>query len=212
MLKVNALIFLFLLQPLCEPNSIYWTRIDEPNSSGSSLSVELDSGAFINGIVYKRQKLGGRHVLQFRKIFGLKVQTPLTPDDFAAAVLDVMEVFEKDGQRVDEIQVDLNLVRSTLDAAAIATKSAIGSRSTIASKDVEVTNAIREAIRGSEQVLKTCQAVVIYSYKCRSHTIGMNPVYFEENNFDKNSDFLRSHPNAGLHPRMWFSIELIRDN
>lgn len=214
MLMYKSLLLLISLLFLGMPLHARVTQVTNSPVGENKFNVNLRSGVSFNGIVYKKQRLGDKWILIFRKSSGLRVQASaqqnvVSANDFAAAVFEMLTSISAKGQRVDEIQVDLDLVGNTLDVAAEATKDSIGSRSSILQGDAEITDSLRRAVRNSEQISMTCNGVGVHGYRCGNPTAAVDPVVFDSAFLNRGGKFLRTHPEGGLSKSMWFSINLL---
>lgn len=182
------------------------------------LDVKLASGSEVRNIVYRKEELGGRHLLQVRFQTGLAITSP---DGKAVPSLDQVEfddlmsrlmitVKNDHNGRLDSIQVEPTLLGSTwVELVSYLRAAAIDPDSTVDPKSKPVTVAVRYFLSGSMLVRSVCERVALIERKCSEAVVSMNPVVFRSQSLRKKWGDVKHQVDAGLETQsLWFSIDL----
>lgn len=176
------------------------------------LGVVVD-GVSVQGVVFKELRLDGRHVLRFSKRSGYRVlkakasNAALSSSQFVAALEKLIVGIQQRGGKVDEIQLDLDVVSDTWSDIRTSVRSAARKGSGLLEhKDQATTQALREAIRSSKLVRLTCDMVLRHGMTCGPRNYFTEQIAFQQEYASGDRAAIISAPDVGLSEQMALSV------
>ena len=175
----------------------------------------------VNNIIYKKEKIGGKWLLQIKNNSGLKLvgsvandqskERYLSEDEYIQtleAILNYLSSNQGYGD-LSEIQLDLRLVNTVWVDVIDSIKKAAGSNEgVVTNKNKMVDKSVRDVLKNSRVILKTCKLVENFHRKCKLNFIAMNPIAFQRKHLNKSWKEVSNSSDAGVQQSMWFSIQI----
>ncbi|WP_444901923.1 hypothetical protein ACJJIG_01425 [Microbulbifer sp. SSSA007] len=198
----------------CEAFSESPVQVKESGDYYFTLNVQLENGTSINNVIFKREKVNNRWLLQVRSDYQLSIEgrKSLRMTEYEELLRLLFEFIETQslGNSVDRIQLDLGLVEDTQAQLGDSLRSLVTTKKGVVThKDKEVFKVVLNNLVGSEQVSNTCKLVTNYKMRCdESVVIGMNPIAFKSEYIGKPWSVLGSQEGLGLSDGLWFAIRL----
>jgi len=182
------------------------------------LDVTLNQGLEVRNVMYRKESLGGKWLLQVKQQSGLtlsghggKPASSLSEREFAELISKLLTTIHREHHgQLDSIHIDLSLVDPLwlglvkhLRGAAIAPDSIVDPKSST------VLNVAQSFLSESALVKSVCDQVTIIERKCKKHAVSMNPIVFRSQHLWKKWGDVKPLPDAGIeNESIWFSIDL----
>ncbi|TMP29518.1 hypothetical protein CWB99_07865 [Pseudoalteromonas rubra] len=211
---VKMCFFVVLLLWECEAFAELPVQVSKSGDYYFTLNVQLGNGTFINNIIFKREKINDRWLLQVRSDYQLAIEgrNSLRMTEYEELLHLLFEFIETQplGNSVDRIQLDLGLVEDTQARLSDSLRSLVTTKKGVVShKDKDVFKVVLNNLAGSELVSNTCKLVTNYKMRCdKPIVIGMNPIAFKSEFIGKPWSVLSSQEKIGLSEGLWFAVRL----
>jgi hypothetical protein len=178
--------------------------------------VVTNDGNQFKGIVFKRLKLDGRYVTRFRRRDGFEIVSrsgrqlrSIESDNFVAALEQLIIRAQRRGEKIDEIQLDFDVVGDAWDDIRSAIRKAVKTgRGPLRTKDPTVTQALRQSIRQSKLVRLTCEMVRRHGMACSPQNSFTEQVAFQREYLADRSK-IAAADDVGLSKDLWISISFV---
>lgn len=181
------------------------------------LDVTLASGLNVHHVVYHREPLGGRSLLQIKKQSGLILSShdggtvpSLSEAEFDELMSRLLEITHRDHHdQLDSIQIELALIDPLWGGAVEHLRgAAIAPDYRIDPKSNSVLSAMQSYLGESTLVRRVCEQVATIEKKCKRHAVSMNPVIFRLPYLWKKWGDVRHQGDAGIEKEsIWFAID-----
>lgn len=193
-------------------------RLVGSERKGHSLDVTLSSGLHIRHVVYRKEPLGGRWLLQIKRKTGLSMSREhqrsirtLTEQESLELMSKLLEIVKNQhGGRLDSIQLDLAVLEYLgSDVVRQLRAAPIASNQTITPKLDAIRTSVQDSLNESTLVIETCRQVELINMSCGKSPVSMNPIPFQKAYVGKPWGDVKRLPNAGIDmASTWFSIDL----
>ena len=183
------------------------------------LEATLASGVRVSHVVYRRERLGGRWLLQLRRQSGLTITArdgtalqALRQDDFDALASRLLAIIaQQHGGRLDAIQIDATLIepvwrgwvrhaRQRHIAPAARTPSALQDE-------------MRDYLAAQPALDRLCRQVAGLQRSCAPRPVSLDPPTFKPEDRHRPRGAAIQLPGAGFQTDgLWFSVDLVARN
>lgn len=182
------------------------------------LDVTLIEGLEIRNVIYRKEPLGGKWLLQVKQQSGLtlskhdgKPTSSLSEKEFAELISQLLTTIHREHNgKLDSIHVDLSLLDPLwIDLVKHLREAAIAPDYIVDPKSNTVLNVAQFFISKSALVKNVCDQVTVIERKCKKHAVSMNPLVFQPQHLRKRWGDVKHLPDAGIeNESIWFSIDL----
>jgi hypothetical protein len=172
----------------------------------------------VQDAVYRKERLGGKALLQIRKKFGLSISSQegssppsLSEVEFQDLVSELIFRIHQDHQdQLDSIQLELTLVDPLWsDAVKSLREATIPPDYRVTPKSDHVLRAMQTYLSRTPLVRSVCEKISAIGKKCKKHAVSMNPMPFRSEYVGREWGEVRSVPDAGiLKDDIWFAIDI----
>lgn len=178
------------------------------------LDVALESELKITGIIYRKERLGNKWVLQARSHFGTRINTcpgEMDEVDFIKLISKALAVVKNEhGGALDGIQFDMSLLNALwIDQVERLRSYPTDDGYQVEGKSRRVFEILQEGIARSTFVEGICKQVLLIGRVCASNPVSMNLVAFQAQYIGKGWDEIKKLPDAGIQKdSVWFSVDI----
>lgn len=226
-IKKYVLLFLlaFMIVGACMGGSYEQGPAQAGQTSGQEkylLNVTLAQGLDVRNVVYRKERLGGRWLLQVQQQAGLalsardnKSVSSLSEGEFDELISELLAIIHREHRdQLDSIHVDLALVDPLwaglikhIKEVALAPDYIVDPKSNV------FLNEAQSYLIESMLVKAVCERVDAIGRKCRKSAVSMNPIVFRSQHLRKRWEEVEYLPDAGIEKEsVWFSIDLEKSN
>ena len=182
------------------------------SNNQTQIQVDLSTGNKITKIIYKKQNVNNKWVLQIKNPANKSSNTlsELTEKEYDELISLLFFYIESINGDLDRVQVGLSVPRTLWEETAIYLRNKkIPSDYRLTPKDTFLTNTIKESLATTEIIKMVCQKALSIQKKCSSEPIAMNPITFDENNINGSWSTVQNLPDLGMPlDRLWYEIRL----
>lgn len=180
------------------------------------LEATLASGVRVSHVVYRRERLGGRWLLQLRRQSGLTITArdgtalqALRQDDFDALASRLLAIIaQQHGGRLDAIQIDATLIEPVWRGWVRHARQrhiATGSRTPSALQDE-----MRDYLAAQPALDRLCTHVARLQRSCSPRPVSLDPPTFKPEDRHRPRGAAIQLPGAGFQTDgLWFSVDLV---
>jgi hypothetical protein len=176
----------------------------------------LSTGTIVEGISFRKERLGGQWLVEFRSHSGMVVlsrshDAKLRWDEFVEVLNLVANEMVTDGlPPANRVHVDLSAVEPVTTAVLRALREHdIPSENSLRPNMPELDAAALRAISTLGVVEEICAALASDREACGNQSLSMNPLAFESEKVGWLWSDVKQHPDAGLLlERLWFAVSL----
>lgn len=180
------------------------------------LETTLASGVHVGHVVYRRERLGGRWLLQLRRQSGLTITArdgtalrALRQDEFDALASRLLaSIAQQHGGRLDAIQIDATLIEPVWSGWVRHARQrhiAPGARTPSALQDE-----MRADLAAQPALDRLCKQVAGLQRSCAPHPVSLDPPTFKPEYRHRPRGAVIQLPDAGFQTDgLWFSVDLV---
>jgi len=196
--------------------------LKEPNRV--QFSISHPNGVVIQNIVFEKEHIRHKWLLQFKKNSGLKIyrqerqvegeNVGITLNEYNDILFTALKFIGEEfpESSVDQIHLDLNLIDETWKKIVVSVKEeAKLAPGVISHKNKKIKNAVVETLKSSTLMKESCGILREYLLDCDINLLSMNPVPFRTKYISKSWKTVLTLTHAGIDQEAWYGYDVLKD-